>query len=439
MLKQPQDLGNGLVLRRSRAEDADRIAEFNARIHGDDPEDGARVAGWTRDMASGNHPTMHSDAFTIVEEQQSGKIISCMNLIPQTWTYRGIPFKVGRPEAVGTDPDFRNRGLVRLQFDAVHEWSRQNGDMLQAITGIPYYYRLFGYEMTVELDASFIGYEANVPKLPEGEQETVAFQEAGEKDIPFLMQLDARAQKPMLLSCVRDEKIWRYEISGRSMNNCSRFKIMIINDRVGKPIGAIRHPFYIDHGLSALHGYELAEQASYMNVTPAVIRYLWKTGQQYSLESGKTLTGFNFALGGDHPAVKVATDRFPRKKRPYAWYIRVPDLMNFLKLITPALDDNLAHSSCSGYSGALRVGLFTKEIRFSFEQGKITEIVEVPHPDDEQMDVTFPGLTFLQILFGWRTLQELRFALPDCLLKEEKTALVEGLFPKVPSRIWALE
>ena len=185
MLKQPQDLGNGLALRRSRAEDADRIAEFNARIHGDDPEDGVRVAAWTRDMASGNHPTMHSDAFSIVEEQKTGKIVSCMNLILQTWTYRGIPFKVGRPEAVGTDPDYRNRGLVRMQFDAVHEWSRQNGDMIQAITGIPYYYRLFGYEMTVELDASFIGYEANVPKLPEGEQEAVAFQEAGEKDIPF--------------------------------------------------------------------------------------------------------------------------------------------------------------------------------------------------------------------------------------------------------------
>ena len=37
----------------------------------------------------------------------------------QTWTYGGVPFEVGRPELVATHPDYRRRGLVRAQFEAV--------------------------------------------------------------------------------------------------------------------------------------------------------------------------------------------------------------------------------------------------------------------------------------------------------------------------------
>ena len=88
-----------------------------------------------------------------------------MNLIPQTWTYEGIEFGVGRPELVGTAPEFRNRGLVRAQFDEVHKWSAERGHMVQVITGIPYYYRLFGYEMALDLAGRRVGFEANVPKL----------------------------------------------------------------------------------------------------------------------------------------------------------------------------------------------------------------------------------------------------------------------------------
>ena len=439
MLHTPKDLGNGLILRRSSKADNEKIAEFNGRIHGDDDADRYRVGAWTRDMLSGNHPTMHSDEFTIVEEKKSGKIVSSMNLIPQTWSYHGIPFPVGRPEAVGTDPEFRNRGLVRAQFECIHEWSKQRGDLLQGITGIPYYYRLFGYEMAVELDASYIGYEAQVPKLPEGEGEKFFFSSATVRDIPFLMQLDDKATKSMLLRCCRDENAWRYEISGRSSDNCSRRQIMVIQDRQGRSLGAIMHLFYLDHDYSILMYYELVEDASFANITPAVIRYIWNMGRKYSAESGKTMLGFNFALVGDHPAIKVASNNLPKRKRPYSWYIRVPDLLKFLQLVSPALENNLAHSACGGYTGSLNICLYSKGIEFNMQDGKITSITESKYPDEKKMDVSFPGLTFLQILFGWRDIHELRYAFSDCTLKEEKLALVESLFPKIPSRIWPLE
>ena len=79
-------------------------------IHGEHGPD-ERIGQWTRDLLEKPHPTFGTGDFTIVEEQASGKIVSSLNLISQTWSYAGIPFKVGRPELVGTLPEFAEVSL----------------------------------------------------------------------------------------------------------------------------------------------------------------------------------------------------------------------------------------------------------------------------------------------------------------------------------------
>ncbi|MDQ6834264.1 MAG: GNAT family N-acetyltransferase, partial [Chloroflexota bacterium] len=164
----PRDLGDGLVLRRATVDDTDRLADFNATIHGNDGEPDEWVGVWTRDMMRGDHPTTGVDDFLIVEETRTGAIASSLCMIPQQWSYNGIPFSVGRPEMVGTHLDYRRRGLVRAQFEVIHALSAKRGETVQVISGIPWYYRQFGYEMALELDAGRFGYPANVPALEEG-------------------------------------------------------------------------------------------------------------------------------------------------------------------------------------------------------------------------------------------------------------------------------
>ena len=96
---------------------------------------------------------------------------------------------MGRPELVGTLPEFRNRGLVRIQFEEIHKWSAEHGEMVQAITGIPFYYRQFGYEMALDLDGRRFGGEAQLPKLKEGETEPYLIRAAQESDLPFIEKL----------------------------------------------------------------------------------------------------------------------------------------------------------------------------------------------------------------------------------------------------------
>ncbi|MFU8827484.1 MAG: GNAT family N-acetyltransferase, partial [Brevefilum sp.] len=129
-----RDLGEGLIIRHSTAKDAEALALFNKEIHGEDEWDARGLIEWTLDLISGEGPTFDVGDFTIVENTRTGEIVSSCCLISQTWSYEGIPFKVGRPELVGTKKDYRRRGLVREQFEILHQWSAGRGELVQAIT-----------------------------------------------------------------------------------------------------------------------------------------------------------------------------------------------------------------------------------------------------------------------------------------------------------------
>ena len=165
-------IDDDLILRRGTPADAEALAQFNGKVHAD-PEDGFAefIAGWVHELTSGNHPTTQAEDFTIVENIKTGEIVSTLCLIGQTWNYDGIPFQVGRPELVGTHEDYRRRGLVRKQFDVVHQWSEQRGQVMQIITGIPWFYRQFGYEMAVNLGGRRQGFLEHIPALKDEEEE----------------------------------------------------------------------------------------------------------------------------------------------------------------------------------------------------------------------------------------------------------------------------
>jgi hypothetical protein len=436
-----KDLDEGLILCRSNADDAEGLAEFNSRIHSDDGFDSPdlRLAAWVRDMLARPHPTFKTDDFTMVVEKASGRIISSMNLIPQTWAYAGIPFTVGRPEVVGTLPEFRDRGLVRKQFEVIHQLSEERGDRLQAITGIPYYYRLFGYEMGLELGGGRVGFEAQLPKLAEGEKEPFHLRLAKEADIPFLMSVYAHACQRRLVTCVRTEEIWRYELEGQSRKNVSRQEIRII-ERSGtkETVGYLVHPWYDwDTGLVASH-YELKPGISWLEVTPTVARHLWQTGGSFAERDGKpeVRSAYGFWFGSEHPAYDIFRERLPRIREPYAWYVRVADLPGFLRLIRPVLEERLARSSIPGYQGEAKISFFRSGLRLVFEAGKLITIENWKPVPGVANNAWFPDLTFLQLVFGYRTFDDLKKSYADCGWKDDEArVLLSSLFPRQSSSV----
>lgn len=438
------DLGEGLILRRATSADAEALAVFNSKIHSDAGPDSPdlAVAAWTRDLLEKPHPTMKPGDITIVEEVRTGKIISSMNLIPQTWSYAGIEFAVGRPELVGTLPEYRNRGLVRAQFEVVHCWSAQRGHLLQGITGIPYYYRLFGYEMAVNLGHGRSGYRPHIPRLPEGESEPYQVRPAQAEDLPFIAQVTEYGGRRSLLNCVRDEAQWTYELSGKSAENVTRSELRIIDTPAGEPVGYFIFPPFMWGSMLAVTMYELKPGVPWTAVTPTVIRAVEKEAEKLvaKADGRASFESFGFWLHSEHPVFSVLHDRLPRERKPYAWYLRVPDLPGFLRHIAPGLEARLAESALAGYTGELQITFYRTGLRLALEGGRLA-VVEAwrPEPTGQAGQAGFPGLTFLQLLFGYRSLEELTYAFPDCWANtDDAWALLNVLFPKQASDIWAL-
>jgi len=432
-----RDLGNGLVLRRSTPEDADALSEFNGKIHGDDSQEAQRIAVWTRDLLTRPHPTLNADDFTIVEEVSTGKIVSSMNLIPQTWSYEGVEFGVGRPELVGTAPEFRNRGLIRIQFEEVHKWSEERGHLVQGITGIPYYYRQFGYEMALDLGGRRFGYEGNLPKLKEGEEEPYRIRAARESDLAFIAETYERAIKRSMVACTRTLELFNYELDGQSENNSDHYIFFMIEEPSGEPVGYFQHPNCTGRtGVSAIW-YELKHGVSWLAVTPTVVRHLWSKGQEYGRRDGKACTSFGFILGAEHPAYEALGNNLPSVHPPYAWYLRVPDLPGFLHHIKPVLEKRIADSIASGLSREIKISFYRDGLRLVLENGRLVAIESwKPSPEDEGA-AAFPGLTFLQALFGYRSFDELKYAFADCWCdNEEIRTLINILFPKKYSDVF---
>ena len=443
-IQQPvlRELEGGLILRRSSPADAAELADFCARIHSDDGPDkpDPYIAAWARDLVTKPHPTFHPDDFTIVAEAASGRIVSALNLIPQTWTYEGIPFNVGRPELVGTLPEYRNRGLIRLQFAEIHRWSRERGDRLQAITGIPFYYRLLGYEMALDLSGRRFGYAANVPALKEGETEPVIIRPAVRSDLPFVAGVYAQAQKRYEIACRRGVDILEYELEVQSPGSANHFELMMIESPSGEPLGYFQRDIRLWDGALFVMGYELKEGISWLKASPALARYLCQKGPELAALEGLEFKAFGFLLGQRHPVYDALGPFWlPASRDPYAWYLRVEDLPGFIRHIAPALEQRLAESIAVGFSGEIRLSFYRDGLRMEFEAGRLKQVESWEPKGQDNENAAFPGLTFLQMLFGYRSFDELEQSFADCSWKTWQDRLIlDILFPKRLSDVFAV-
>jgi GNAT superfamily N-acetyltransferase len=436
-----RDLGDGLILRRGRREDAEALAKLNSEVfcNRETREPDQHIAAWTRDLLTRPHPTVRPEDYIVVQ-REDGEPVSAMVLISQTWTYEDVQFGVGRPEIVVTHPDYRRRGLVRAQFEVVHQWSAERGHLVQGITGIPNFYRQFGYEMTMELGGWRSGAVGNIPQLKEGQEEPFTVRPATEDDLSFITQVYAYGQRRSLVSCVRDEEVWRLELNGRSEMSSECGLLRVIERAGGERVGFLAHGPRLSRNDLYVFFYELKEGVSWLAVTPSVLRYIKRAGEELAAADGKqAFHTFSLNLGGQHPAYEAARSSLPASGEPYGWYLRVPDLPKFLMHIRPVLERRLASSIAAGHTGELKVSFYRGGLRFVFEEGRL-EMVESwqPTPDDGGA-AGFTGLTFLHLVFGYRTVEELHHIFPDTATwGNEARVLLQALFPKKPSTVWAL-
>ena len=100
--------------------------------------------------------------------------------------------------------------------------------------------------------------------------------------------------------------------------------------------------------------------------------------------------------------MKRIGNRLPTVHDPYAWYLRVPDLMAFLNHIKPVLEKRLANSIAAGHSCKLYISFYRTGLEIVMERGMITAIEPWKPSPSKEGNAGFPASYFFTTTFGYR-------------------------------------
>lgn len=439
-----KQLADGLILRtlsEGVASDRARLSQFYADVNAEgEPEwVGQALAAWTEDLMAEHPTTTLDDIFVVVDPAHDDLIVSATLLIPQMWRYEDVSIPTGRPELVGTLPAYRGRGLVRTLFDAIHERSAALGHQLQTITGIPYFYRQFGYTMTLDLDYGAL-YPLYGDKNPSADYTpSFTLRAATEDDIPDVARWHSQMARDRLVTDVRTPELWQYELMARDARSIrKRHYQIIVNTEGGEGVGYIVLSGN-EHQKQQIWcpAFVVGEEASYVATFDDVIRGVKQWAERAIGECPPLL----FFARGAHSAIDtLSSAKSGGKLNPhiYKWYVRVPDPVAFMRLIQPVLERRLEGSGAHCYTGELKIGFHDLTgLSLKFEQGKLVNVSKVQGKDG--YNIALPWHLFWNVVFGDQSMEDLRTVLPDVELGSGASqVLINTLFPKRTSWIEGL-
>jgi len=438
-----RQLADGLLLRWSTVADVERLVAFYGAVfrQGPDAPDNAHIVAWTQDLMGGQHPLTDPTRFALVEDTGSGAIVAGACLLSQVWEFADIVLPVGRPELVGTDPKYRNRGLIRAVFELIHARSAADGHLIQGITGIRYYYRQFGYEYALTLGGNRSLPFASIPPAVPDRPSPCGLRDATIADIPLLRQLYDRERRRWVVSTRIDEPFWRWLLAGQRAGSVENFFPQIIAAPDGSPIGYLFGGRWREDALIPLWDIAVEYGQPLSALLPTVLRTLeQQAGRVAAILDAPPAVGISFGLGGAHPAYEALGDLLPPPVRaPYAWYVRVPNLTSLLYRLGPLFDTNLEASVVGTYTGELLLDFYRGGLRLLFDDGRLHSVTPWERGPWGKPDAAFPPLIFLQLLFGHRDLDTLRNTFPDVWVREPMVPLIHALFPIGPSLVQPIQ
>lgn len=446
----PQDIGDGLIVRSSTPQDAPALLQlvgsvFDAML-GEIPATHSisktHMTHLVRRILSGTHPTMRPGDFTLVEDTRRVKqrIVGCTGLLHHTWEYENIAFTVGRPEIIATYPEYRHQGLIRATFQLVHSRSLAQGHLVQAITGIPYFYRQLEYDYALDLWDTRIIHATHIPQNTDNLPERYLLRDATTEDVPCIQHLYEKQRRSGMVSLVVDEQWWHYQIATWRSNPQENINshIQVITDREQSVQGYVITPVPQSKQYMQIWDLEVADSVNLEVALPSLLRGLYDKGvrEREGMAGEGVLSELRFMLLPTHSIFPLLDLLHTERRTPaYAWYVRVGDLPRFLAHIAPVLEERLA-SIQESFTGEIKLDFYRNGLRLVFERGRLSKVEEWQPPhNSRRADAGFPPNVFLQLLFGRRSLAELAYAFPDVWVNDEVEPLLEALFPKRPSWI----
>ena len=410
-----EPLPGGLRLRTpATTGDVERIAAFNAAIHG--PE----LGPMTHNLLL-RHPHMQPLDQVFVENE-AGEVVSALCLIPWTWSCGGALLPIGEMGIVGTSEAYRRRGLVREQVRYFKRRLATRGCVLSCIQGIPYFYRQFGYQYALPLEGGYRWEFRHIPP-PEASQRRIRL--ATLEDVPALMALYAEAAADLTLHNARSEEVWRYLLACDDPNDAMYHDTWVVEDADGRLAGYVRAPRYHFDDEYAI------DEASQLQIGPALelMAHLKAIAQE------RQQPGIRLLLPANSDLVRIALACGAYTYGTYAWQMHIPDTAALLAALAPLLERRLRTSPFAGWSGRFRISFYESGVALYWEAGALRSVKPLPRPIGEA-EVSIPFAAFPPLVLGDRSAEDLRHTYPDLGAHGTWRLMLDVLFPKFATYIY---
>ncbi len=402
-------LANGLTLRTlTGPQDLPRLAQLVTDVF--EPP----VGVFMTNLLTG-YPDMTA-ADQLYVETDAGEMVSCLCLIPWQWRYGPVTLTVGEMGVVGTRADYRGRGLVRAQVAPFKQRLAARGCVLSMIQGIPYFYRQFGYDYALPLEG---GWRLEFHQLPAPSGTAYTIRRAGPADIPALMALYDNAVAPLTIHSLRTPAIWDYLLTPYTVPDAGSRQTWVIGDAAGSVLAYVRLPeFHFGKEM-------VVDEASRFpfDAALAMLAHL----RQRAQAAGQPFIRLNLPVGSD--LVRIGRALGAHDQGTYAWQLHIPNLANLLRTLAPALNARLADSVFAHWTREVRMGLYRGGLLLRFVDGKLTEVEE--STTGGHNDFSLPPMALVPLIFGHRSVEEVRAAFPDVNVDGQWRLLLETLFPRV--------
>lgn len=362
-------LPGGLVLRPATADDAAQLPDLNAEVHGENERHPVAVvlglAGPPAPaalLADDDVPPLTdgpTDWLVVVDGE---RVVSTCALFRHHLRVGPVTLPVAQVEWVGTLEPYRRRGLVRAMVERHHQRARQRDDLLSVISGIPHYYRRFGYGYAIDWPARF-----QLPERVDGAGDGTAVREATPEDLDVLVARTAAAQAHHGVAMRRDRRTW-----WNLLHEGPRWHdTMLVAERGGQVVGSARY----------LHA--RAETTTEV-----------QEGSADDLAAATALVAEVRARSGAKPA--TVTDRIGSAWSPavhqlgqpagrwHPTYVRSFDAVALLDALRPALSGRLARSPLANERGELVLSLYTSAVRLTYERGEVVGVEAAPGIEDPE-------------------------------------------------------
>jgi hypothetical protein len=408
-----EDLGDGYMLRWATAQDIPAFGTLCDTVFRQSADAPVRtlnaqtVADWTT-----GHPTTDVNDIAVVVDHTDALIAGAI-LLRQRLDYSGVQLSVGRPEMVVCLPEHRNNGFIRHIMRLLHAKSHARGDHIQAITGIPYFYRQFGYAYAIPLDWQISVSFTDVPSAA-ANPPTIALRKArGDEYGAFVALYDAdRLGRGLLCTTPFERSYFQHLTTQSTQNPFIADPYFLVNAHTHEIIGYTLL-YRAQHSAKlAVMGAGLRSDQSWYQVLPGFLQALtahrsavWMTSVTIT-----ELSGITFMLDPTHPLVAQLRYGYQTETEPaYAWYVRIDDYERLFEAIRPIIEARLRRSSMRGFSGAITVSLYGTAFTLHWSGGSLVRVEPTPlGVMGNGADAGYPADTFVMQVFGRNSFREIK-------------------------------